>query len=143
MVYVITLIPALAHMCEMDGDGDGVVGCVGMKGKEQGDGEGKVKGEAVREVGYILHPDVWGHGFATEALEGFMQWVFGGENGIGGEVEVLEAVTGVGEEGRGSQGVLRKCGFARVGVEEMEEEGGGMGKVERWRWDRKGGKGKG
>ena len=45
-----------------------VVGTVLLVRLPDGDGE--------LEVGWHFHPDAWGHGFATEAAKGALQWGF-------------------------------------------------------------------
>jgi ribosomal-protein-alanine N-acetyltransferase len=61
-----------------------------------------------QEVGYMFHPDYWGKGYATEALDAFVKKVWE----VLAEVKKLTGFTD--SENAGSQGVLRKCGFKEV-----------------------------
>jgi RimJ/RimL family protein N-acetyltransferase len=56
----------------------------------------------------MFHPDYWGQGYATEALNAFVNKVWE----MLPEVEKLSALTD--SENEGSKGVLRKCGFLEV-----------------------------
>lgn len=116
---------------------DGVIGSVGVF----------VGGDHV-EVGYMVHPSAWGHGFATEAVRAAMDAWWEGYAGTkeaaeehisakrtgvdverSKEVRVLRAETYPGNEP--SYRVLRKCGFERVGVERDEK-----GEFEVWECER-------
>lgn len=64
-------------------------------------------------MGYCLAADVWGGGYATEAVRGLLEawWALprdgDGDGGGDGEVVVANAARG----NRGSIGVLERCGF--------------------------------
>lgn len=60
------------------------------------------------ELGYVFHPDVWGQGYATEALKAFMALYWE----LRPSVDAVEAKTDV--EHKGSIRVLSKCGFENV-----------------------------
>ena len=88
------------------------------------------------EVGYMFRKEVWGKGYATEALAGWLAeyWRLPrkeveveeevpkyerepGEDGV-----VREVMRGVIEtNNEGSRRVLRKCGFKQYGREEVED----------------------
>lgn len=60
------------------------------------------------EFGFILHPDAWGRGFATEAATAFLDYAFA--------TYPIDAVTAdVDPRNAASLGVLRKLGFAETG----------------------------
>jgi len=60
------------------------------------------------EFGFILHPDTWGHGLATEAAAAFIAYAFA--------TYPIEAVTAdVDPRNAASLGVLRKLGFVETG----------------------------
>lgn len=60
------------------------------------------------ELGYDLHPDVWGHGLATEAARATMQQAFG-------PLDVERVVAVVKPDHLASQRVLEKAGLHRAG----------------------------
>ena len=60
------------------------------------------------ELGYTFHPDVWGQGYATEALKTFMALYWE----LRPSVDTVEAKTDV--ENKASIRVLSKCGFENV-----------------------------
>ena len=60
------------------------------------------------ELGYTFHPDVWGQGYATEALKAFMVLYWA----LRPSVDAVEAKTDV--ENEASIRVLSKCGFENV-----------------------------
>ncbi|KAI9739088.1 MAG: hypothetical protein M1834_007301 [Cirrosporium novae-zelandiae] len=101
---------------------------------EKGKNEGKVIGllgivriDRYPEVGYMFHQNVWGRGYATEALTGFLDawWALPCSEKIGGEEAETES-EGIwaiaAEENTGSSKVLKKCGFKFL-KEEIEEDG--------------------
>lgn len=57
------------------------------------------------EVGYIFHPDAWGYGFATEALQGFVTMFWE----LKLQYNTLDAVCDA--QNAASISVLTKCGF--------------------------------
>ena len=62
-------------------------------------------------LGYMIHPDFWGQGFATEAVRGWLEYWWGlprRENGKGREFIAKVVV-----ENRESRRVLEKLGFRR------------------------------
>ncbi|MBE1487863.1 GNAT family N-acetyltransferase [Plantactinospora soyae] len=59
------------------------------------------------EVGWHLHPDSWGHGYATEAARGAV------ERGFAAGVEEIYAVVSPGNEA--SMSVARRLGMASIG----------------------------
>ncbi|EAW07168.1 GNAT family N-acetyltransferase [Aspergillus clavatus NRRL 1] len=100
-----------------------IIGSIGLRYEEVG----LVRGGRAWELGYIFHPDVWGKGYATEAVRGLLgvwEGVYEGLQWEGkerGEVgPAVAAVTDTGNEG--SKNVLRKCGFRELG-EETDELG--------------------
>ncbi|KAK4501113.1 hypothetical protein PRZ48_006919 [Zasmidium cellare] len=58
-----------------------------------------------REIGFSLHPDFWGKGYATEAVRAFCRWYLGTYRG-----HVLFAKVDRGNER--SVACLRRCGFS-------------------------------
>jgi len=60
-------------------------------------------------LGYVLAPEAWGKGLATEAVEGMI----GAGFSLTPAVEIL---AGVRVENEASQSVLKKCGFALIGT---------------------------
>ncbi len=77
--------------------------------------EGRVIGKAGAyrppEVGYILHPDAWGQGLATEALAAIIPHVFART-----DADALKA--DVDPRNLGSLRLLEKLGFQRTGTAE-------------------------
>ncbi|EAU37348.1 predicted protein [Aspergillus terreus NIH2624] len=75
------------------------------------------------EIGYSIHPDVWGKGYATEALEGLLKAWWEMSRSRGEDVdEGVERVFAICEKANaGSSRVLSKCGF-RVFQEMAFEE---------------------
>jgi RimJ/RimL family protein N-acetyltransferase len=60
------------------------------------------------EFGFILHPDAWGQGFATEAATAFLDYAFA--------TYPIDAVTAdVDPRNAASLGVMRKLGFVETG----------------------------
>lgn len=74
--------------------------------------EGRAVGKAgfwkPPEIGYILHPDLWGRGLAREALEAVIDRAFG----VGGLTEVRADVD---PRNAASLGLLARLGFERTG----------------------------
>lgn len=64
------------------------------------------------DVGYELHPEFWGNGYATEALEGIIRYCF--ENNFPFKVNRIAATTDV--VSPKSISVLNKLGFEEEGV---------------------------
>ncbi len=60
-------------------------------------------------LGYVLAPEAWGKGLATEAAGAMINAAFG----LTPTVEILASVR---VENEASQTVLGKCGFARIGT---------------------------
>lgn len=58
-----------------------------------------------REIGFSLHPDYWGNGYATEAAKAFCRWYLGTYRG-----QVLFAKVDRGNER--SAKCLTRCGFS-------------------------------
>lgn len=74
--------------------------------------EGRVIGDVgagrLPEFGFMLHPEFWGRGFATEASAAFIKYVF--------EVKPIDELTAdVDPRNLASLQVLRKLGFAVTG----------------------------
>jgi RimJ/RimL family protein N-acetyltransferase len=72
-------------------------------------------------VGYIIHPDSWGKGYATEALQGLLAawWALpleekdaGDGDGLMADGDAIFAETE--KENAGSGRVLMKCGFQAI-----------------------------
>ena len=87
--------------------------------------EGRVIGKAgfyaLPDVGYILHPDVWGRGLATEAVGAAIDHVFGTRD--------LETLTAdVDPENVASIRLLERLGFVRSGFAERTWNVGGVWK---------------
>jgi len=66
-------------------------------------------GAAPASLAYFLDPDIWGHGYATEAMRAFLGWVFDRFPGL----DVIAADRFADNPGSGR--VLEKLGFARTG----------------------------
>lgn len=85
--------------------------------------EGRAIGKAgfwkLPEIGYILHPDVWGRGLAREALEAVIRVGFehGGVETITADVDPRNAA---------SLGLLERLGFVRTGFARNTWEIGGV-----------------
>jgi RimJ/RimL family protein N-acetyltransferase len=60
-------------------------------------------------LGFVLAPEVWGKGFATEAAEAMIEKAFA----LTLAVEILASVQ---VENAASKSVLEKCGFAHIGT---------------------------
>lgn len=94
---------------------------------------GMCGGTTLPELGYMFRPSVWGLGYATEALEGFIRWYWttfpNGHPTLEGEdTTYLSAVTNPPSEAGASIAVLKKCGFEYWKEEEVDD-GSGNGKV--------------
>lgn len=50
-----------------------VIGGIGLHNKQV---DKNLEGVTQREVGYVLHPDYWGKGYMTEAVEGILDYGF-------------------------------------------------------------------
>lgn len=83
----------------------GQMGCKGLP-----DPEGTV------EIGYGLNPSVWGRGYATEAVQALVAWLWQQKR-----VKKIKAETI--PEGIASSRVLVKNGFSRVGTRHDPEDG--------------------
>jgi RimJ/RimL family protein N-acetyltransferase len=70
------------------------------------------------ELGYVIHPDQKGRGFATEALGAAMAELF--------DAGFSTVRAGAFEENRASMRVMEKCGMALTGEEEQIEYRGKM-----------------
>jgi RimJ/RimL family protein N-acetyltransferase len=71
------------------------------------------------DVGYLLMPEFYGQGYATEALQAFLTWATTAFN--------IQQFTAVVTKGNvGSEKVLAKCGFKLVSVEPSAYEIGGV-----------------
>ena len=87
--------------------------------------DGRVIGKAgfwrLPEVGYILHPDVWGQGLAAEAVGAAIDHVF--------ETRDLDILTAdVDPENAASIRLLQRLGFVRTGFAERTWNVGGVWK---------------
>lgn len=86
---------------------------------------GRVVGKAgffeLPEVGYILHPDVWGQGLATEAVAAAVDHVFATR-----DVDVLTA--DVDPENAASIRLLERLGFVETGAAQRTWNVGGVWK---------------
>ena len=101
---------------------------------------GMCGGTVLPELGYIFRPAVWGRGYATEALKGFLNWYWDtfpdGHPALQGEDKnYLKAVTGPRSDSASSIAVLRKCGF-EYWKEQEEDDNLGPGKVMLLVWRR-------
>ena len=87
--------------------------------------DGRVIGKAgfyeMPDVGYILHPEVWGRGLAAEAVGAAIDHVFRTR-----DVEILTA--DVDPENAASIRLLERLGFARTGAAERTWHVGGQWK---------------
>lgn len=84
------------------------------------------------ELGYIMHPDIWGKGYATEALQASLKAWWEGYDGVrlsGRMKDELYATTHTGNDR--SYRVLQKCGFEMIKAFEDE-----YGKGEDWKLTR-------
>ena len=68
------------------------------------------RGAGEVEIGWSLHPDAWGHGYASEAGRAVLR------RGFEGGLEEIHAVTHLGNEP--SQAVCRRIGMVHQGVVE-------------------------
>lgn len=87
--------------------------------------DGRVIGKAgffrLPDVGYILHPDVWGQGLAAEAVGAAIDHVFATR-----DIEILTA--DVDPENAASIRLLERLGFVRTGFAERTWNVGGVWK---------------
>ena len=87
-----------------------------------------VGGVRLPEIGYMYDPSVWGNGYATEALQGWIdmywkRWPEG--HPIIRDVDAKNTLTAMtGPSDVLSKKVLMKCGFEFAGKKEVEEEQG-------------------
>lgn len=72
------------------------------------------EGEGICEVGYWLHPDHWGKGYATEILSAALTYAFETLN-----MDSVFSTTAI--DNIGSQRVLEKLGFAQTKQVESKE----------------------
>ena len=72
---------------------------------------GEVGAGRLPDFGFMLHPDCWGEGLATEASRGFIDYVFA-------KPEVAELTADVDPRNAASLGVLGKLGFVVTGTAE-------------------------
>lgn len=74
--------------------------------------EGRVIGDVgagrLPDFGFIIHPDFWGQGFATEASRGFIDYAFS-------QTVASELTADVDPRNLASLGVLAKLGFVETG----------------------------
>lgn len=68
---------------------------------------------AVGEIGYVLRPEAWGRGYATECVAAFLEW---GATALG----LRKAIARTMSPNAASMRVLQKSGFRRV----RDEPGG-------------------
>lgn len=69
---------------------------------------GKIGIWQMPEMGFILHPDHWGRGYASEAAAAFVRYVF--------TTHAITAITAdIDPRNAASQGVLSKIGFLETG----------------------------
>jgi RimJ/RimL family protein N-acetyltransferase len=74
----------------------------------QGRAIGKAGFWRMPEIGFLLHPDFWQHGFGTEALQALIAYGFGQRR--------LDKITAdVDPDNAASLGLLRKLGFEETG----------------------------
>ncbi|QSS60867.1 N-acetyltransferase [Histoplasma capsulatum] len=74
----------------------------------------------VPTLGYLIHPDEWGKGYATEATSSMIKaWWSLPRRGKWGKQDKLYAICN--EKNLGSFKVLLKCGFHVVGEQTMED----------------------
>ena len=88
-------------------------------------------GQSLPDIGYSFHPSLWGQGYATEAIRGFLEaywetFPIGFPGLQGDERDYLRARTDA--RNRASIAVLRKLGF-EFWKEEEEDRDGGKDKV--------------
>jgi RimJ/RimL family protein N-acetyltransferase len=76
--------------------------------------------KVVREIGFMLHPHVWGKGYASEALQGLIKAVFEKNK------YWTHLIARADEGNRASNRVIEKNGFKKV--EQMEYENKTLGK---------------
>jgi RimJ/RimL family protein N-acetyltransferase len=74
----------------------------------------------VREIGFMLHPHVWGKGYASEALQGLIKAIFEKNK------DWTHLIARADEGNRASNRVIEKSGFKKV--EQMEYENMTLGK---------------
>lgn len=85
---------------------------------------GRVVGKAgfyrLPEIGYILHPEVWGQGIAYEACRAVIDHVFATRAGIG------HLIADVDPENRKSISLLTRLGFRKTGQRARTIQVGGV-----------------
>jgi len=82
--------------------------------------ESEVYHKVLREIGFMLHPHVWGKGYASEALEGLIKAIFEKDN------DLTHLIARADEGNRASNRVIEKSGFRKV--ERVEYENKTLGK---------------
>ncbi|KAL2830419.1 GNAT domain-containing protein [Aspergillus pseudoustus] len=90
------------------------------------------------EIGYSIHPDYWGKGYATEALNALLKlwWSLPRQGQDDNLVEETDSVFAICEKSNlGSGKVLSKCGF-RVLREMTFEDDGGLDELFIWQLER-------
>lgn len=93
-----------------------VIGFIGTPTLPESESHQKV----LREIGFMLHPHVWGKGYASEALQGLIKAIF--EN----NKSLTHLMATVDEGNEASNRVIEKSGFRKV--ERMEYENKTLGK---------------
>lgn len=93
-----------------------IIGFIGTPALPESEAHHKV----VREIGFMLHPHVWGKGYASEALQGLIKAIFEKHSSL------THLIASADEGNRASNRVIEKSGFRNV--ERMEYENKTLGK---------------
>lgn len=84
-------------------------GCLDLVIERDGHLIGKVGSTRLPDIGYILHPDHWGHGYATEALQTLIPYIWS-------HTDHPALTADIDPNNAASYRVLTKCGFTQTGT---------------------------
>ena len=99
---------------------------VQLPGRQRSAIMGMIGASRLPEIGYIIDPDFWGKGYASEALKAWLAWYWDtfpqGHPSLS-ESDRAKIVAETGPEAAASCKVLQKCGFQHAGKRDIIEEG--------------------
>jgi|SRR5579871_1962775 len=90
--------------CKDKSQKSNIIGFIGTPALPESESRQKI----LKEIGFMLHPSVWGNGYASEALQGFVKAIFENQNNL------THLIAGVDEGNIASNRVIEKSGFKKV-----------------------------